>query len=174
MLPLHRDPWFTFHFADDRIIPRFHLEGVPRGSQVSVFEIDPESGERQGLIASATVGAEGWVDLLQPIIVKAGEAFIAVPDTPSKAAFRQAAFLESLTRSAWAEIIVVQLFVQFLVAVNDSHATLYLYLRWEPLAAFAHRLESNRSCSCSLMAHRLSCLKWQSDDLSWTRFHDVA
>jgi hypothetical protein len=62
-----------------RIIPRFHLDGVPPGSRVSVIKIDPESGERQGLIASAMVGDGGWVDLPQPIIVKAGEAFIAVP-----------------------------------------------------------------------------------------------
>ena len=30
MLPLYEDPHFTFRFADDRLIPRFHLEGVPR------------------------------------------------------------------------------------------------------------------------------------------------
>jgi hypothetical protein len=28
MLPLYEDPCFTFRFADDRIIPRFHLEGT--------------------------------------------------------------------------------------------------------------------------------------------------
>ena len=81
MLPLYKDPWFTFRFADDRIIPRFHLEGVPPGSQVSVIKIDPESGERLGLLATAIVGDGGWVDLPQPIIVRAGEAFIAVPIT---------------------------------------------------------------------------------------------
>lgn len=81
MLPLHRDPWFTFRFADNRIIPRFHLEGVPPGSLVSVIKIDPETGERLGLLATATVADGGWVDLLQPIMVKAGEAFIAVPIT---------------------------------------------------------------------------------------------
>ena len=32
MLPLYEDPCFTFRFADDRIIPRFHLEGVEAGS----------------------------------------------------------------------------------------------------------------------------------------------
>lgn len=31
MLPLYEDPCFTFRFADDRIIPRFHLEGVEAG-----------------------------------------------------------------------------------------------------------------------------------------------
>src|ERR1700676_1322068 len=81
MKNLYHDPWFTFRFAEDRIIPRFHLEGSFPGSQVSVIKIDPESGERQGLIASATVGDGGWVDLPQPIIVRKGEAFIAVPVT---------------------------------------------------------------------------------------------
>lgn len=28
MMPLYQDLWFTFRFADDRILPRFHLEGV--------------------------------------------------------------------------------------------------------------------------------------------------
>ena len=79
MLPLYHDPCFTFRFADDRIIPRFHLEGVPPGSQISVIKINSESGERLGLLASATVGDGGWVDLPQPIIVRAGEAFIAMP-----------------------------------------------------------------------------------------------
>ena len=79
MIPLYQDPWFTFRFAEDRIIPRFHLEGVEAGRQVSVFKIDPATGERLGLLATATVGEGGWVDLEEPIIVRAGEAFIAVP-----------------------------------------------------------------------------------------------
>ena len=81
MLPLYEDSCFTFRFAEDRIIPRFHLEGVPLGSQVSVIKIDPETSQRLGLLATATVGDGGWVDLLPPIIVRAGEAFIAVPIT---------------------------------------------------------------------------------------------
>lgn len=79
MLPLYRDPWFTFCFADDRIIPRFHLEGVLPGSHVSVIKINPETGQWLGLLATATVGEGGWVDLPQPISVKAGEGFIAMP-----------------------------------------------------------------------------------------------
>jgi hypothetical protein len=46
MLPLYHDPHFTFRFADDRMIPRFHLEGVEAGRRVSVFKIDPGTGER--------------------------------------------------------------------------------------------------------------------------------
>jgi hypothetical protein len=80
MLPLHEDPCFTFRFADDRIIPRFHLEGVGAGRRVSVFKIVPGTGERLGLLATATVGDGGWVDLQEPIIVRAGEAFIAIPE----------------------------------------------------------------------------------------------
>ncbi|HYT88918.1 MAG TPA: hypothetical protein VEL76_09430 [Gemmataceae bacterium] len=79
MLPLDEDPWFTFRFADDRIISRFHLEGVEAGRRVTVYKIDPGSGERLGLLATATAGEGGWVELREPIIVRAGEAFVAVP-----------------------------------------------------------------------------------------------
>jgi putative acetyltransferase len=79
MLPLYHDPCFTFRFADDRIVPRFHLEGVPPGTQVSVIKINPDSNERPGLLIAATVGNGGWVELPQPFIVKSGEAFIAMP-----------------------------------------------------------------------------------------------
>jgi hypothetical protein len=80
MLPLYDDTGFTFRFADDRIIPRFHLEGVEAGRRVSIFRIDSGTGERLDLLALATVGEGGWVDLEEPIIVRAGEAFIAVPE----------------------------------------------------------------------------------------------
>jgi hypothetical protein len=35
-------------------------------------------------LALATVGEEGWLDLQAPIIVRAGQAFIAVPEPPSQ------------------------------------------------------------------------------------------
>jgi hypothetical protein len=54
MLPLHEDPWFAYRFADDRIIPRFHLEGVEAGRGVSVDKIDPGTGERLGLLATGS------------------------------------------------------------------------------------------------------------------------
>jgi len=81
MTTLYQDPWFTFRFAEDRIIPRFHLEGVEAGRRVVIFKLDQGTGERLGLLAMATVGEGGWVDLAEPIIMRAGEAFIAVPDT---------------------------------------------------------------------------------------------
>jgi len=83
MQPLYEDPCFTFRFAEARIIPRFHLEGVEVGRRVSVFKIDPGTDERLGLLARATVGQGGWVDLTLPIIVRAGEAFVAVPESTS-------------------------------------------------------------------------------------------
>lgn len=80
MRALYEDPYFTFRFDDDRIISRFQLEGVGTGRRVSVFKIDPGSGERLGLLATATVGEGGWVDLREPIIVRERDTFIAVPD----------------------------------------------------------------------------------------------
>lgn len=70
MLPLYEDPHFTFRFAEDRVIPRFHLEGIEVGRMVLVYQIDPGSGQRLVLLATASVGEGGWVDLTEPIIVK--------------------------------------------------------------------------------------------------------
>ena len=84
MLPLYKDPHFTFRFADDRIISRFHLEGVAAGVRVTVFQIDAGTGERLGLLGTAAVGAGGWVDLPEPIIVRGGEAFVAVPEASAR------------------------------------------------------------------------------------------
>jgi hypothetical protein len=78
MLPLYEDPHFTFRFADDRIIPRFHLEGVEVGRQVKIYKLDPETGQRLGLLSTAIVGKNGWVDLRESIIMRANEGFVAV------------------------------------------------------------------------------------------------
>jgi hypothetical protein len=80
MLPLYEDRCFTSRFAEARSIPRFHLEGIEAGRRVSVFKVDTGTGERLGLLGTATVGEGGWVDLLGPSIVRAGEGFIAVPE----------------------------------------------------------------------------------------------
>ena len=81
MIPLYHDPHYTFRFADDRMILRFHLEGAEAGQPVKVFKIDPGTGECLTLLATATVGESGWVDLPAPIIVRAGDAFIAVVES---------------------------------------------------------------------------------------------
>jgi hypothetical protein len=82
-MPLYEDLWFTFRFADDRIIPRFHLEGIQAGRRVEVFKIDSGTGDRLGLLATTIVGEGGWVDLPEPINVRAGDAFIAVAEPRS-------------------------------------------------------------------------------------------
>ena len=79
MLPLYRDPHFTFRFAEDRLVGRFHLDGVAPGTPVSVFALDPATGERLEPIAAAVAGDGGWVDLSEPIVVRAGGGFLAVP-----------------------------------------------------------------------------------------------
>jgi hypothetical protein len=78
MIPLLHETHFTFRFGDDRIIPRFHLEGIEAGRPVSVYKIDADSGERRTLMTMASEG--GWVDLPEPIVVRAGDAFVAVPE----------------------------------------------------------------------------------------------
>jgi hypothetical protein len=83
MLSLYKDRWFTFRFADDRIVPRFHLDGIQAGRRVEVFKIVPGTGDRLGLLATTIVGEGGWVDLPEPINVRAGDAFIAVPEPKS-------------------------------------------------------------------------------------------
>ncbi len=55
---------------------------IEAGRIVTVFKIEPGTGERLDLLATAFVGEGGWVELNKPIIVRAGEAFIAVALTP--------------------------------------------------------------------------------------------
>jgi mannose-6-phosphate isomerase-like protein (cupin superfamily) len=49
------------------------------GPQVPGQALNPGTSERLRLLARAAVSEGGWVDLAEPIIVKAGEAFVAVP-----------------------------------------------------------------------------------------------
>ena len=79
MIPLHHDQHYMFWFAGDRIITRFHLEGVGAGRRVDVFRIDPATGVRLGLLTTGLTGDGGWVDVKEPITVRAGDAFVAVP-----------------------------------------------------------------------------------------------
>src|SRR5437764_469756 len=58
MLPLYHDPWFAFRFADDRIIPRFHPEGIR-------CERDWRCLQLAGPIPFTTVGV--LVSLVRPL-----------------------------------------------------------------------------------------------------------
>src|SRR5262249_40531247 len=73
-------PHFTFRFADDRKILRFHLEDVEAGRRVMIYKTDPLTGERLAFLAMATEGEGGWVYPTEPTAVRAGVAFIAVPE----------------------------------------------------------------------------------------------
>jgi protein-tyrosine phosphatase len=77
---LYADPCFTFRFADDRMIPRFRLEGVPAGRRVRVCAADPRTLEPGNVLATAVVGEDGWVDLPQALIVRAGSVFVVFPE----------------------------------------------------------------------------------------------
>ncbi len=79
MLRLYEDPGFTFRFAEDRIIPRFHLEDVEPGRRVSIHMIERITGKRLDLLATVVVGSGGWVDLPEPIVVRAGDVLLAIP-----------------------------------------------------------------------------------------------
>ncbi|VTT97630.1 unnamed protein product [Gemmataceae bacterium] len=79
MTPLYRDPHFTFRFTDDRVVPRFHVEGVAAGRVVVVYRLDPATGEPAERLADAVAGADGWVELPEPLVVRAGGGFVAVP-----------------------------------------------------------------------------------------------
>lgn len=78
MLPLYRDPHFTFRFTEDRLVDRFHLDGVEPGTPVSVFAIGPAADEHLGLLAQAVAVNGGWVNLPEALVVRAGSGFVAV------------------------------------------------------------------------------------------------
>ena len=83
MLPLYEDPCFTFRFGDDRLVPRIHLEGVETGTRVSVFKTDVTTGKRINLLTTAIAGEGGWVDLPEPLTVRAGDELVAVLESAS-------------------------------------------------------------------------------------------
>lgn len=79
MIPLYGDAHFTFRFAEDRLVPRFHLAEVAPGTRVTVFALDPAAGQPRERLAEARCDHEGWVNLTEPLLVRAGGGFVAVP-----------------------------------------------------------------------------------------------
>ena len=75
MIPLYREPFYTFSFAEDRKVDRFHLDGVPAGQRV-VVEF---GGERIDL----TTGEGGWVQLPEFRVVRRGQGFRVVVEHDS-------------------------------------------------------------------------------------------
>jgi hypothetical protein len=54
------------------------LDGVEAGTPVAVYRIDPVTEERRELLTTAVAGEGGWVEVAEPIGVRAGEAFVAM------------------------------------------------------------------------------------------------
>ena len=75
VVPLFRDPHYTFTFADDRLITRVHLDGVPAGTRVRFDRLPSGTGS----LGTAVMGDGGWVDLPAAMVVRAGDGFTATP-----------------------------------------------------------------------------------------------
>ena len=69
---LHEDSHDTFRFADDRVIPRCHLNGVPPRTLVAVYRIDLVTEGRRELLTTAAAGEGGWVDHPEWLRVRPG------------------------------------------------------------------------------------------------------
>jgi hypothetical protein len=80
VIPVYHEAHFTFRFADTRTVPRFHLDGLEAGRPVSVFRLDPGTERPLDLLATAAVGAGGWVDLAEPLLVGPGRGFVVIPE----------------------------------------------------------------------------------------------
>ena len=83
MIPLYRDPVFTFRFEEDRLIDCFHLEGVGAGARVAVSRWQAETNHQAGPeLARCVVGDSGWVTLSPPLLMRAGGGFVVsvLPD----------------------------------------------------------------------------------------------
>lgn len=75
MITLYRDDDFTFRFAEPRIVGRFHLEGVAPGTAVAVRRLATPGDVVGGLLATATVGDGGWVEVTPALRVDAAHGF---------------------------------------------------------------------------------------------------
>ena len=65
--------------------------------------------------------------------------------TPSQAPRSEAATLEPLTATAWAQVVAAELFLE-LLAVDEADSSFDFRFRWVAFTTFAHWLESIDSC----------------------------
>jgi hypothetical protein len=78
MIPLRRDPWFTFRFAEARRVDVFFVEGVEPGRRVAIHVLDPTTQAPGARIGVAFVGEAGRTEPAAPLIVQAGEGFLVL------------------------------------------------------------------------------------------------
>ena len=67
-------------FLSVPILVQSEVIGVVNMSHSRPGAFDEESVKRLELMAMATVGEGGWMDLREPIVVRAGDAFVVLPD----------------------------------------------------------------------------------------------
>ncbi|VTR97972.1 hypothetical protein [Tuwongella immobilis] len=82
MIPLFSELEFRFRFAEERIVPRFHLEGIAPGVRIAIFALTASdaAGESRGdWLMDALVGDASWVTVEPPLRVGPGRGFVAVP-----------------------------------------------------------------------------------------------
>lgn len=79
-LPLYYPRSFLFRFTEDRRVARFHLQDVRPGTRVSVFRLEADPQQWRELLTTAVAGAGGWVELPEPLIVRAEQGFVVVPE----------------------------------------------------------------------------------------------
>lgn len=75
MIELYRDEDFTFRFAEPRVVGRFHLEGAAAGTVVAVRRLATPGDVVGELLATATVGEGGWVEVTPALRVGAANGF---------------------------------------------------------------------------------------------------
>ncbi len=75
MIELYRDDDFRFRFAEPRVVGRFHLEGVALGTVVTVRQLRTPGEVVGELLATATVGDGGWVEITPALRVDVTNGF---------------------------------------------------------------------------------------------------
>ena len=81
-------------------------------------------------------------------------------ELPSNRPERMQHFLKAASRAAWAEIVPAQLFAEFLVPMNDAHATFHLRFGWETLATFAGDFEAGVFMIMCVVCHTASSFEY--------------
>ncbi len=75
MIALYHEADFTFRFAEPRVVGRFHLDGVTPGTVVAVCRLQSPGDVVGEVLAKATVGAGGWVEIEPALRVDATNGF---------------------------------------------------------------------------------------------------
>jgi hypothetical protein len=75
VIELYHEDDFTFRFAEPRVVGRFHLENVAPGTVVAVRRLRTPGDVVGEMVATATVGPGGWVEIEPALRVDAANGF---------------------------------------------------------------------------------------------------